>query len=106
MPIFFKNMRGSTCGVEYNNEIWFITHFNIEQYGKYYHCFIVFDKNMKLLRFSDYFSFEGYEVEFCLGFIITENEFLISYSIMDNYSKIGIYDKNYIINNLSLFTKP
>jgi len=102
MPINFINVRGSTCGVEYNNNIWFITHFHDTNYGgRYYHMFVIFDKHMKLLRFSKPFRFEDIEIEFCLGFVINNTEFIISYSIMDNYSKLGIYDKQYIINKLT-----
>ena len=105
MPISFKNVRGSTCGIEYNNNIWFITHFHNTNYGgRYYHMFVIFDKHMTLLRFSKPFRFEDIEIEFCLGFVINDTEIIISYSIMDNYSKLGIYDKQYIINKLAWIT--
>jgi hypothetical protein len=98
MPPFFKNARGSTCGLHYNDEIWFISHFNLN--GYYSHFFVVFDKNMNLKKFSENFYFEGYKIEFCIGFCVDDNEnFIIPYSINDSNTTIGIYDRS-TINNL------
>jgi hypothetical protein len=97
MPPFFKNARGSTCGVHYNNEIWFIVHFNND--GVYSHFFAVFDINMNLIKFSNKFLFEGNKIEFCIGLYINNDVFLIPYSINDTISKLGIYDIH-LINNM------
>ena len=40
MPDYFKNMRGSTSGIQIENEIWFITHEN--KNSNYYHNFKTF----------------------------------------------------------------
>lgn len=97
MPLMYKHIRGSTCGYQYDNEIWFISH--ISHYSsprEYYHIISVFDKNMKLIRHSAPFKFEGESIEFCLSIVVEENRVLINYSTWDRTTRIGIYDKTYI----------
>lgn len=90
MPPFFKNARGSSCGVKYKNQVWFVVHFNAN--GHYSHFFAVFDMNMKLIKFSKNFKFKGAKIEFCIGLYIDDNNnFLIPYSIHDTKSFLGIY---------------
>ena len=95
MPEYFKDVRGSTNGVEYNNEIWFICH--IVDYGTpriYYHLFTVFDKNtMELIKWSKLFKFDDDKIEYTLGLIVDDSRIIISYSKWDNKPTIGIYDK-------------
>jgi len=100
VPIFFQTMKGSTNGFKYNDEIWFITHYSHDNdtFRKYYNIFLVFDLDMKLLRFSNPFKFENQNVDFCLGLIIEDNRVIISYSTSDNTTKIGIYNKTYIFD--------
>ena len=96
-PLYFSQFRGSTNGFEYNNEIWFITHIVSHEVPRhYYHVFVVFDKEMNLLRYSAPFSFEGEAIEYCLSIIVEKNRVLINYSTWDRTTRIGIYDKNYI----------
>tara|TARA_Y100000816_G_scaffold78559_1_gene53460 strand:- start:2176 stop:5139 length:2964 start_codon:yes stop_codon:yes gene_type:complete len=103
----FRHARGSTCGVNYNNEIWFILHHTqiIDSVHKanYLHFFAVFDENMNLKRYSEVFKFENHIVEFCLGFIIEKERIIISYSCNDCISKVGIFDNHYITNVLNWF---
>jgi predicted GH43/DUF377 family glycosyl hydrolase len=103
MPEFFKNVRGSTPGHIYKNEIWFIVHktFTDNDIRNYYHSLVVFNLNMVLMKYSQLFKFEGDKVEFCTGLIIEEDRFIISYSNSDITTKIGIYDINYIINEIN-----
>jgi hypothetical protein len=90
MPPFFKTARGSSCGVKYKNQLWFVVHFNTN--GHYSHFFTVFDMNMKLIKFSKNFKFKGAKIEFCIGLYIDDNNnFLIPYSIHDTQSFLGIY---------------
>jgi hypothetical protein len=103
MCSFFKNARGSTCGVYYNNEIWFICHFNLN--GSYSHFFVVFNIDMIPIRYSNVFYFEISKIQFCIGLYIMNNgTFLIPYSINDVESKLGIYNistiNNMIWNNI------
>jgi len=100
-PQIFKNIRGSTCGFDFNNEIWFIVHsVSYEQPRHYYHLFVVFDANMKLLRYSAPFKFEGEPIEYCVGLIVEPNRVIVPYSVWDRTTKIAIYEKSYIDNKI------
>jgi len=97
VPKMFKHMRGSTNGAEYNDELWFITHLvSYEQPRHYYHVFVVFDKTMKLLRYSAPFKFEGECIEYTVGLIVEEDRVIVPYSTWDRTTKIAIYNKKYI----------
>jgi hypothetical protein len=111
MPKIFSKVRGSTCGfpffpflkkMELNGniaptEIWFIGHIvSYESPRHYYHIISVFDSDMKLLRYSAPFKFEGDPIEYCLSIIVEDERVLINYSTWDRTTRIGIYDKKYI----------
>jgi tetratricopeptide (TPR) repeat protein len=97
MPKIFKLMRGSTNGVEFGDEIWFITHIvSYEQPRHYYHCFVVFDKSMKLLRYSAPFKFEGECIEYCVGMVVEKDRVIVPYSTWDRTTKLAVYNKEYI----------
>jgi len=107
MPTIFNNFRGSSNGVEYDNKIWFIVHQNINITGDinmYVHNWVVFDKNMKLLGYSDSFNFENKLVEYCIGLEVRINgNFVITYSTLDSTSKLGVFSGEYVnsmINNI------
>jgi tetratricopeptide (TPR) repeat protein len=96
-PLLFKNLRGSTCGFEYNDELWFINHIvSYETPREYYHIFSVFDKELNLLRYSQPFKFEGEKIEYCLSLIVEKDRILCSYSTWDRTTKLVIYDIKYI----------
>lgn len=97
MPIFFHIARGSTNGFEYNNEIWFIVHG--VYYNKprdYYHSIVVFDKDMNLKKYTNWFKFQKQKIEYCIGLIVEENRIITTYSTWDRVGYISTYDKNYI----------
>ena len=100
LPIIFDKFRGSTNGVLYDNKIWFIVHQqNIisNDFKSYEHNIVVFDKDMKLLGYSDTFKFENTLVEFCIGMEITyDNNFVITYSTLDKTSKLAVFTPEYI----------
>jgi len=97
VPKIFKYMRGSSSGLSYNNEIWFVTHIvSYEQPRHYYHLVVVFDNSMRLLRYSAPFKFEGECIEYCIGLIVEDDRVIIPYSTWDRTTKIAIYDKKYI----------
>ena len=114
MPSFFSHARGSTCGFSYikntriegndninisigEEEIWFILHMvSYENPRHYYHVFAVFDESMNLLRYSAPFKFYTEPIEYCLGLIVEDERVLITYSVWDRETKLGIYDKKYI----------
>ena len=114
MPKIFSRVRGSTCGFKYckkldkthngniliditEEEIWFVTHIvSYETPRHYYHIIVVFDKDMKLLRYSAPFKFEGDPIEYCLSILVEDDRVIINYSTWDRTTRIGIYDKKYI----------
>jgi tetratricopeptide (TPR) repeat protein len=104
-PPICKVMRGSTNGVNINNEIWFITHLvSHEKQRHYYHMFVVLDiDTFKVKRYSVPFTFEKKHIEYTLGFVFDKktDNFLIGYSTMDrttNYMNVskGNIDKLFI----------
>jgi hypothetical protein len=101
LPKYFENARGSTCGVKYNGNNWFIVHLN--ENGNYYHFFAIFDTNMNLIKYSQKFKFEGYIIEFCIGLQFKNNNIIICYSLNDTISKMAIY-KPFRLNELNWYT--
>jgi len=102
IPEVFKTFRGSTPSYLWEDEIWFIIH-TVQFYENrrvYNHAFVVFDIDMNLLRYSDMFTFENKQVEFCLGLIIEKDRTIVSFSTLDNTSRIGIVSNEYIRNGL------
>lgn len=99
LPNFFKHVRGSSNGViiptsepgNSKNELWFLCHVvSYEDRRYYYHLFVVVDQTtMKILRWSQLFTFEKAKVEYSLGFIwMKESDtFLVGYSVMDKETK-------------------
>ena len=99
VPEIFNKFRGSTNGVEYNNKIWFIVHIQNKLFEtkKYYtHVFVCFNKNMELLGYSNEFNFENNIVEFCIGLMINNNNFVITYSTLDKTTKLCVLSSNYV----------
>jgi len=97
MPKIFDYVRGSTNGINYKNEIWFVGHLvSYEQPRHYYHIFSVFDENMKLLRYSAPFKFDKECIEYCLGIVVEDDRVICTYSSWDRTTNIAIYDKSYI----------
>ena len=99
VPDFFNKFRGSTNGIEYDNKIWFIVHIQNKLFEgkKYYtHVFVCFNKNMELLGYSNEFNFENNIVEFCIGLMINNNNFVITYSTLDKTTKMCVLSSNYV----------
>jgi hypothetical protein len=94
---FFKNVKGSTSGVLYNNEIWFILQL-IDPYDKrnYIHIFAVCDMDMNLLRYTSQFKLHKTKIEYCIGLIIEEDRTILSFSSLDTKSFIATYNNDYI----------
>jgi hypothetical protein len=112
IPDYFKGAKGSTCGFKTRDgELWFVIHKSQSKgnFVNYQHFFAVFDLNMNLDRYSELFKFENYKVEFCMGFIIKENEndvcdeLIMTYSVMDTQSIVGVYDMEYIKNGIKWY---
>jgi hypothetical protein len=97
LPKIFAYVRGSTCGYKYNNEIWFLTHLVSDESPRFYYNLIcVFDITMNLLRYSSPFKLQEQCIEYCLSIIIEDDKIIMSYSIWDRTTRIGIYDKKMI----------
>lgn len=117
IPDYFRGTKGSTCGFKTrDNELWFVIHKSQSNgnFINYQHFFAVFDLNMNLLRYSELFKFEGSKIEFCMGLIIREKpgnenenkksyEIILSYSVMDTQSIVGVYDMEYINNGIKWY---
>lgn len=96
-PKLFSRVRGSSCGFNYKNEIWFICHIaSYEQPRHYYHIICVFDTDMNLIKYTAPFKFQGESIEYSLSIIVNDENVLINYSTWDRTTKIGVYDKKYI----------
>lgn len=96
-PSFFKGVRGSTNGIRIQDEIWFVCHtVNYEDKRYYYHLFVVLDAfTFVVKRYSPYFTFEGYRVEYCLGlhYFAEKNELFLGYSLLDKETKYMMISK-------------
>ena len=97
MPVIFNEIRGSTNGTIILDEIWFICHIvSHEEKRHYYHMMVVLYLNtLELKKYSNLFTFNKINIEFCLGLDFYDNNFYITYSTMDNTSNLGIisYEK-------------
>jgi len=92
-PNDFKIMRGSSCAVEYNNQYWFIVHYHTQR--QYKEAFVVFDKQMNLIKYSEWFKLEA-DREFAYGFIIENDKFIIGHSTHNSATKLRIFTADYI----------
>lgn len=100
-PKMFSLFRGSTSGYKYNNEVWFLVHIiSYEQTRHYYHCVVVFDESMSLLRYSSPFQFEGEPIEYSLSIVVENDKIIMTHSTWDRTTKVVVYDKSYIENLL------
>jgi len=90
-PPMFCLIRGSSCGVRYQDEIWFVVHFvSYETSRRYYHLLLVFDEEMtELVALSAPFTFENNPIEYCIGFVVEKERFILAYSTWDQTSKIA-----------------
>jgi hypothetical protein len=97
MPKIFRFVRGSSCGFEHGDSIWFVVHLvSYDTPRHYYHMIVVFDKNMNLQRYSAPFKFEGEPIEYCLSINISDELVYMNYSTWDRTTRIGVYDLDYI----------
>jgi len=84
-PKFFKNIRGSSNVIEYNNEYWMVVHgVKYTTPRKYYHVIIILDKNYGVKKYTIPFYFDEYKIEYCLGLLIENNYILMSVSKNDS----------------------
>jgi len=107
IPAIFKQFRGSSCGVRVEDELWFVVHIVSvvpNMIRKYYHAIVILDyKTLKYKKMSYLFKFDNKQsVEYCLGLVVEKERILMSYSIFDNSSYIGSYDRTTFCKTLGL----
>lgn len=121
VPKWFSYLRGSSNGVHFNDQIWFIAHTSCKYIPReYYNIFLVFDKDMNFIRHSTLFKFENGGIEFCMSLIIQPSnkvsidkdnnimntvEFITSCSSWDRTSKIMKYSGNMIDKFINFYVK-
>lgn len=95
VPGFFRDLRGSTNGVRFGDEIWFLCHYVAYSTPRhYYHCFVVLDaETLAVKRHSTLFKFEGEKIEYTLGLVVEHDRILVSYSKWDAESILCVYDR-------------
>lgn len=86
-----NDFRGGSQVIPYNDKYIAIIHevdlFNSEVGRKdavYRHRLVIWDKNFNLLKFSEPFSIMGGHVEFAVGLIFHNGEFLLTFGFQDN----------------------
>jgi hypothetical protein len=102
-PDIFKNIRGSSNGCSYGDEIWFLCH--LAEYStprKYYHIFVVLSKSLNKMRWSKLFKLEDENIEFSTGLVVTKDKITISYSVWDASSKVVSIDRNLVEEHIML----
>jgi glycosyltransferase involved in cell wall biosynthesis len=97
VPKLFEQARGSTNGVLWKGNYWFVVHF-VHKYAKeprfYYHALVVLDPTLKPVRYSMPFKMSSTPIEYCLGVVIEDSRILLSCSKNDCDSYIGVYPHN------------
>ena len=66
--------------------------------GRYYHRFVVWDKNFNIVTFSDLFDFLEGDIEFCCGLALHNDNFLVSFGFQDNSAFILSFPQSLIFN--------
>ena len=100
-PKDFMIMCGSSCAVEFNTQYWFIVHYHRGR--NYKHAFVVFDKQMNLIKYSEWFQLEA-DREFAYGFMIENDKFIIGHSKNNSATKLRIFSAEYIQSALKYKT--
>lgn len=90
VPLFFRDVRGSSNGCLVGDDIWFLCH--LVEYSTprhYYHLLIVLDAaTSQYKRHSILFTFHGDPIEYALGLVVEPTRLVVSYSRMDRTSAI------------------
>ena len=90
VPAFFRDVRGSTHGMRFGGELWFLCHIaNYTTPRTYYHLLVVLDGDtLELKRHSILFKFADESIEYALGLIVESERILISFSRFDRTSAV------------------
>lgn len=110
LPPLFNHLRSSTCGVLYNNELWFVCHIVSHEgdggyHRHYYDIIIVLDANtLKLIKSSPLFKYSSCRIQYTLGLIVDDDKVTLSYSTMDDTSLVSVYDKKQIDSSMITYS--
>jgi hypothetical protein len=106
VPEFFRDLRGSSNGCVFGDELWFLCH--MVQYSKprhYYHILVILDATtLEYKRHSILFKFHDDCIEYALGLVVEAERILISYSRMDRTSAVLVLPRATV--DSELFLKP
>ena len=88
-PKSFMEMRGSTNGVFYNDQWWFVTQtvkHRHEQIRIYTHRLVILDKDLTAItRYSLPFTFQAHsDIEYCLGLKVENSGLTFGHSVRDH----------------------
>lgn len=104
-PIFFERVRGSSSFIEYEDQLWAVTHSVVYSTPrKYYHNLVVLEKGTyKPLKMSLPFCFKDSKIEYCLGFVEHEDDFIFTFSFNDDNSQfvrvpVEWFKRNMMVN--------
>ena len=64
--------------------------------GQYRHCFVIWDKDWNVVKYTEPFSFMNGEIEFCAGMAEFQDSLLITFGFQDNTAYILKVPKVYI----------
>ena len=79
-----QNLRGSTNFIFKDNKYIGIVHYSNNSFPKrYLHVMIEFDMTFKIQRYSQIFYFNSIDIEFCIGFAVINNKYLMWISRRD-----------------------
>ena len=98
-------------GVSYKNEIWFIlcsekrnfNKLNNKRYFSHKHIFAIFDSDMNIKKYSEFFSFDGHKNEFCKSFVIKDEQIIIGYGLSNRECYIASYEIDSLFTQLKWF---
>ena len=100
LPLYFKDVRGSSCGFFYENEVWFIVHLvdTTSSPRYYYHSIVVFHQDYSLQRYTPYFKLTEKPIEYSLSISIEDNYIIIPMSSMDRTTEVLFFEKSKLEN--------
>ncbi len=101
-PHYFHSVRGSSNPIEFDNNLWCVTHSVVHSTPrKYYHNVVVLEKNTyKLVKYSLPFCFTDPRIEYCLGFVEMNGNFLFTFSVHDSNPHIVSVSTRWFIENM------
>lgn len=105
------DFRGGSQVISWNGYYLAIIHevrlFNSElgrKDGKYYHRFVLWDKDFNIVSFSDLFDFMEGEIEFSCGLAFKDGNFYSSFGFQDNAAYILKFPESVMYNLLNIPT--